>query len=212
MMPPNCWLCDRGQNTGDECELIYFARTPSDQEWHDRVSEPGVFSDHPPDCGWFCDLHADAAKSLVLRDITSALDHLRTSEAWLLIYIDLFDRETPPLVQKGGVGFESGFVCFWDQMLATIETNGIRYPSDFRLSFNGDVPDYSLNRGGDELMVVKKFLAGRDDALQLEQQIAKSQAQELRAHGHPALEQWLTDLCALIAEGAEPDLLKRRKS
>jgi hypothetical protein len=136
------------------------------------------------------------------------MDHARTHELWHLVYIDLFDRETPPLVQKSGVGFESGFLEFWDQMLATIEVSGTRHPSDYRLSFAGDVADYSLARGGVELLAVKQFLSGRDDAWQLERQIAKSQAREMRTHGHPAVAQWLTTLCKQIAEQSEPDLLQ----
>ena len=208
MMPPDCWLCDRGRETGDDCELIYFARTASDQEWHDWAASPAGIPDHPPDCGWFCDDHVETARSLVHCDLTSAMDHARTHELWHVVYIDLFDRETPPLVQKSGVGFESGFLEFWDQMLATIEVSGTRYPSDYRLSFAGDVADYSLARGGVELLAVKQFLSGRDDALQLERQIAKSQASEMRTHGQSAVAQWLTTLCEQIAEQPEPDLLK----
>lgn len=208
MMPPNCCLCDKGHETGDACELICFYRTESDQEWHVQAASPRGFTGHPPDCDWFCESHAETARSLMHCDRSSALLHIRTEESWDLVYIDLFDRDTPPLVQKSGVGFESGFLEFWDQMLATIEVSGTRYPSDFRLSFAGDFPDYSLDRGGCELMAVKQFLSGRNDALKLEQQIAKAQASEMRPHGHPGVTQWLTILCGQMAEQVEPELLK----
>jgi hypothetical protein len=212
MMPPKCRLCDRGHETGDDCELICFARTASDQEWHDWAASPAAIPDHPPDCGWFCDSHVETARSLVHCDLTSALDHVRTHELWHLVYIDLFDRETPPLMQESGVGFESGFIEFWDQMLATIEVNGTRFPSDYRLSFADDGPDYSLERGKLELLTVKQFLSDRDDSSKIERQIAKSQASEMRTHGHPAVAQWLTTLCHQIAEQSEPDLLKSDNS
>lgn len=78
MMPPKCRLCDRGHETGDDCELICFARTASDQEWHDWAASPAAIPDHPPDCGWFCDAHVETARPLVHCDLTSALDHVRT--------------------------------------------------------------------------------------------------------------------------------------
>jgi hypothetical protein len=97
-------------------------------------------------------------------------------------------------------------------MLATIEVNGTRFPSDYRLSFAGDVPDYSLKRDKLELLTVKQFLSDRDDSSKIERQIAISQASEMRTHGHPAVTQWLTTLCHQIAEQAEPDLLKFNNS
>ena len=210
MMPPDCWLCDRGQNTQDDCELICFARTASDQEWHDQAASPFARPDHPPDCGWFCNDHIETARSLVHCDLKSALDHIRTKESWHLIYIDLFDRETPPMVQTSGVGLESGLLRFWDQMLATIEVSGVRYPSDYRLSLTCGLPDYSLNRGDSELLTIKQFLSDQNDAAKIERHIAQSQASVMRTNGHQAAVQWLTELCTQITDQADPDLLKNR--
>lgn len=212
MMPPDCCLCEKGRETGDDCELICFERTESDQEWHVRAASDQGFVGHPPECEWFCHGHVATARSLVQQNLALALAHLRKHERWMLIYIDLFDRDTPPLVQKSGVGFESGFLEFWDQMLATIEVNGTRYPSDFRLSFAGELPDYSLERGGCELMAVKTFLSGRNDALAIEQQIAKAQASEMRTQGHPGVVRYLTTLCGQFTEQAAPALLKNRNA
>jgi hypothetical protein len=140
------------------------------------------------------------------------MDHIRTHESWHLIYVDFFDRETPPMVQKSGVGFESGLLRFWDQMLATIEVSGVRYPSDYHLSFGCDLPDYSLDRGELELLTIKQFLSDQDDASKVERQIAKAQASVMRTNGNPAAAQWLTTLCEQIAEQSDPDLLKSSDS
>ena len=114
------------------------------------------------------------------------------------------------MVQTSGVGLESGLLRFWDQMLATIEVSGIRYPSDYRLSLTCGLPDYSLNRGDSELLTIKQFLSDQNDAAKVERHIAQSQASVMRTNGHQAAVQWLTELCTQITDQADPDLLKNR--
>ena len=64
MMPPNCCLCDKGLATDDECELICFHKTPEQEAWYAEV-EARLISGHPPNCEWFCEDHADAARRLI---------------------------------------------------------------------------------------------------------------------------------------------------
>ena len=70
MRPPICEICH------DDCDphegLLGFAEDERSRAWHARAeAEPG-FVGHPPDLGWFCPAHLEAAK---------ALTHLPRSEA-----------------------------------------------------------------------------------------------------------------------------------
>ena len=199
MMPPNCCLCDNGIETGHQCELVYFSQTESDQQWHALAATGKGFTGHPPDCDWFCDIHAGSAKSSSHRDLTSALRHLRENESWQLIYIDLFDRDTPPSVQGRGVGFESGFEKFWDRILATTEEDGRRYPSDYRLSFHGSHPDYSLPRDCPELTLTKQNIPDDEKASQAIKLLAAGQAAQMRKGGLAEVKKHLTDYCKQLS-------------
>jgi hypothetical protein len=211
MMPPNCCLCDKGLKTGDHCELIYFHRTENDEGWYIRASSETHFSDHPPDCGWFCKLHMETAQSFANLDLKSALLHIQTNECWNLVCIDLFDRDTLPWVSKSGFGFESGFIELWHKSLETVEASGVTYPIAFKLSLPENVPDYSFNRWPiDEVLSVKQFLTERNDASKLERKIAITQARELRNQGITGMAQWLSTLCVQFTEQEEPELLRGR--
>ena len=53
MKPPNCYLCERGLDTKDECDLIYFTKIHSnvinsETECIDTVPT------HPDNAEWFC--------------------------------------------------------------------------------------------------------------------------------------------------------------
>ena len=76
MMPPNCCLCDKGLETGDECELICFHKTPEQEAWH-AEAESRLIPDHPPNCEWFCEDHVETARSLVSLDLDQALAKIR---------------------------------------------------------------------------------------------------------------------------------------
>ncbi|MDA7915009.1 hypothetical protein N9018_02735 [Rhodopirellula sp.] len=199
MMPPNCCLCDKGIESGDTCELISFAKTESDREWHVQATLGEGFTGHPPDCDWFCDIHAHAAKHLVHYDRSAALLYLQQNEWWHLIYIDLFDRDTPPSVQKSGVGFESGFVEFWDKILSTTEPDGRRYPSDYRLSFSSADLNYSLPRDCTELTTIKQHTLNLDDAMNSITELAKGQAEQMRTNGLSGAAKHLTQQCVQLS-------------
>lgn len=79
MMPPNCCLCDKGLETGDECELICFQKTPEQEAWH-AEAETRLIPDHPPNCAWFCADHVEAARSLVDLDLARALAAIQAAE------------------------------------------------------------------------------------------------------------------------------------
>ena len=199
MMPPNCCLCENGIETGHECELVYFSKTESDRQWHAMAATGECFTGHPPDCDWFCDLHMESAKSLVQWDLPTALRHLRENESWQLIYIDLFDRDTPPSVQRSGVGFESGFKLFWDRILATTEADGRRYPSDYRLSFLGNHPDYSLPRDCPELSLIKQNIPSDETASEVIKLLSAGQASQMRKGSLIEAEKHLTDHCKQLS-------------
>jgi len=203
MMPPNCCLCDKGHEAGDACELICFARTEGDREWHLRASSEEGFTGHPPDCDWFCETHVETAKALAHRNCASALLHIQKNESWHLIYIDLFDRDTPPLVHATGMGLESGFLKFWDEMLATVETDGRRYPTDFRLSFSSETADYSLPRACPELTTIKQHMPSGEQGLETLKQLAFGHARQMRSSGLSGATQYLTHRCRQLAEKQE---------
>lgn len=79
MMPPNCCLCGKGLATGDECELICFHKTLEQEAWY-AEAEARLIPDHPPNCAWFCEDHAKAARSLVDLDLDRALATVQAGE------------------------------------------------------------------------------------------------------------------------------------
>ncbi len=199
MMPPNCCLCDNGIETGHQCELIYFSKTESDQQWHAMAATETGFTGHPPDCDWFCAIHTETAKSFIHVDLATALRHLRENESWQLIYIDLFDRDTPPSVQRSGVGFESGFEEFWDRILATTEADGRRYPSDYRLSFQSNHTDYSLPRECMELTLIKQNIPDGEKASQAIKLLSAGQAAQMRKGGITEVKKYLAGHCRQLS-------------
>lgn len=73
MMPPNRCLCDKELQTGDECELICFHKTPEQEAWY-AEAEARLIPDHPPNCAWFCKDHLEAARPPVPFDLDQALE------------------------------------------------------------------------------------------------------------------------------------------
>lgn len=200
MMPPNCCLCDKGIKTGDQCRLICFSKTESDRQWHAMALSEDGFTGHPPNCDWFCDTHAETARAFSHCELSAALRYLRENECWQLIYIDLFDRDTPPIIQRSGVGFESGFQEFWDRILATTETDGRRYPSDYRLSFQHNHPDYLLPRVCPELTLIKQSMSDDKKVSRAIRLLAAGQAARMRNGGLAEVNKHLTDHCKHISQ------------
>jgi len=159
------------------------------------ASREDGFTGHPPNCDWFCETHVETAKNLSHRELPAALRYLQKNESWQLIYIDLFDRDTPPSVQRSGVGFESGFEQFWDRILATTEADGRRYPSDYRLAFPDKHTNYSLPRNCPELTMIKQHLLNDQEAAQTIRRLAAGQAAQMRKGGLPEAENYLTERC-----------------
>jgi len=210
MRPPDCCLCDRGLATNDDCEWVCFQQTESDKQWHADAASPEGLTGHPPDCDWFCEDHAETARSMSHHDRSTALERIKTQECWQVIYIDLFDRDTPPMVNRRGVGLESGFAYYWDHLLAAVRVDGGTYPSDYRLGFADDGADLDLERTGDEVMTIKRYVTDRPDEAKLIRKIAFGHAFAMRAGGRDAASQWLDQLCNQIQEDGEPDLLRPR--
>ena len=186
MMPPNCCLCDNGIETGHQCELVCFSKTERDRQWHAMAASEKDFTGHPPDCDWFCDIHVETAKTLSHNDLPTALHQLRQNELWQLIYIDLFDRDTPPSVQSSGIGFESGFENFWDQILATAEADG-------------NHADYSVPRDCSELTLIKQSVPNEEKAAQTVRRLAVGQAARMRKGGLADVKKYLTDHCKQLS-------------
>lgn len=209
MMPPECCLCNQKSRYQTDCQSLCFSGNEHDLQWLSRQTTKNDLSKQP-NCDWFCKLHFHTAEAFVHTDLQSALRHIRTDECWHLSYIDLFDRDTPPSITKSGVGFETGFVELWDSILGTVEVTGVKYPLTYSLSFTDDRPDYEPLRWPiNEVLKVKQFLSGRNDAPRLQEQIAISQAREMRHHGSEAPAQWMTSLCVQLDKQGEPELLKR---
>ena len=76
MRPPECAICDLRMDSNSDCELIYFARRPEDDAWHERMKQiDGV--GHPPEAEWFCERHFPRAKELSRMTISEAMKILR---------------------------------------------------------------------------------------------------------------------------------------
>ncbi|MGE0728281.1 MAG: hypothetical protein AB7O92_18580 [Acidimicrobiia bacterium] len=75
MRPPICEVCDERFDPGAG-GLLTFASTPQSEAWHARAAaEPG-FVGHPPDQGWFCPAHLDAARALQPLPLADAVRRL----------------------------------------------------------------------------------------------------------------------------------------
>lgn len=167
MMPPNCCLCSKGIETGDACELIAFKKSVDDQRWHQTSSLLDAPCDHPPETDWFCMDHQDTARAYANSTRTEAMKQIRDMEQWHLIHLDLFDRCSPPSSPFTGIGLESGFASYLEHAVSTIDDFGNYYPSQYRVSFGENKPDYAVNgkgvfeidRSDPILLSMKKFIS-----------------------------------------------------
>ena len=78
MKPPICAFCYTRFGP-DEGGLVYFRKTPSDEEWYVKASTPG-FVGHPPNCGWFCGAHVGKARELSEGTLGEALAAMKKDE------------------------------------------------------------------------------------------------------------------------------------
>lgn len=64
-MPPVCEICDADLDpaTGGG-GLVTFQPDDRSREWRQRAAEERGFVGHPPDTGWFCAAHIDAARQV----------------------------------------------------------------------------------------------------------------------------------------------------
>lgn len=63
--PPVCEICDaRVDPTADGGGLVTFQPDDRSRDWHRRAAEEPGFVGHPPDVGWFCAAHIDAARAV----------------------------------------------------------------------------------------------------------------------------------------------------
>ena len=101
MRPPICCLCDRGFETGHECELIAFTQVPEDvaNSLRRGYEDP---PEHPPHLEWLCPEHVQQATQLVHLTCTQAVDQLQSlsldgsdSGSQKPILDDLFLSECP---------------------------------------------------------------------------------------------------------------------
>jgi len=78
MKPPNCYLCERGLDTKDECDLVYFTEIPSNvinsiSEYVDQIPT------HPDNSEWFClEKHFDLAKQFMHLKYEEAIECLKS--------------------------------------------------------------------------------------------------------------------------------------
>ena len=80
MRPPICCLCDRGFETGHECELVAFTQVPEDVADSLRRSHEDP-PEHPPHLEWFCQEHVHLATQLVHLTCTQAVTQLQALTA-----------------------------------------------------------------------------------------------------------------------------------
>jgi hypothetical protein len=195
MMPPNCCLCDKGLETGDACELVCFLRTAEDEAWHREMSDQPQFTGHPPDCDWFCSDHLPTAYNLKHSSLSllQTLNRIRQQEAWVLLQIDLFDRDTPATEQSVGLGFESGFTAFWKHLLSTVNAAGARCPLDYRLRIHNQDTDYRVQRYESGLVQLRQFVDTRRNPVEFLKSFVAAQAGIIRRQGIPAADDFLSE-------------------
>lgn len=75
MRPPICEICGEDIE-GEEGDLVSFARSPSDENWHEQARKDPGFVGHPPEMEWFCGKHIARAREL---------SHLTRAEAMQLL-------------------------------------------------------------------------------------------------------------------------------
>jgi len=77
MRPPNCYLCERGLDTEDECELISFTKIPENVIKSVRGSIYPVPT-HPDSTEWFCkEEHFNLAKQFKHLTYEEAVNQLK---------------------------------------------------------------------------------------------------------------------------------------
>lgn len=199
MMPPNCCLCDRGIDSGDVCELVCFQRTPEQQAWH-AEADSRSFSDHPPDCEWFCEDHVRTARSYRKLDCAKAVEAIRREESWTVMQMDLFDRETASSASQSGTGFESGLVAFWKEILATVHAEGSRSPMTYYLRIGKEAPGYTVERWTDGFLRLQQYLETSVDPNAVIHRIANAQAEQFRHGTRSQADRWLTDFCQQLPD------------
>ncbi|MGE4164319.1 MAG: hypothetical protein AB7G23_21590 [Vicinamibacterales bacterium] len=80
MRPPICEVCDERFDPGAG-GLLTFASTPESAAWRARAAAEAGFVGHPPDQGWFCPTHLDAARSLQALPLADAVRQLLATPA-----------------------------------------------------------------------------------------------------------------------------------
>ena len=81
MRPANCYLCEKGLDTGDNCELVIFTKSPQDIIESSRKSNPDIYpvSNHPDNMEWFClEKHYKLAKQFVHLTYKEAIGQLES--------------------------------------------------------------------------------------------------------------------------------------
>lgn len=76
MMPPECEICGKDFDPDDEGGLVYFKKTEECIQFEKRAEENGIVG-HPPNAGWFCGEHVEAATKLIHLPLDEALGILR---------------------------------------------------------------------------------------------------------------------------------------
>ena len=106
MRPPECCMCDKTLEDGDECELLVFKQVPADVIASVRgIQRVGYeIPDHPDHMEWFCSEHSILAKQflhLTIHESVAQLKSLIESYAGdrslyrSLVLDDLFTSECP---------------------------------------------------------------------------------------------------------------------
>lgn len=135
---------------------------------------------------------------------------IRTKEIWHLIYIDLFDRDTPPSASESGYGFELGLRTYIDHATSTINESGGTYPSEYRISFGNPAPNFvvnapdvfELNRLTPPLRRLKKLRSNCDFNSQCDTKLLTLFSDVLRGHGSSALQETIESLTDFIGDNA----------
>ena len=209
--------------TGDPCELIAFKRTAEDEDWHRAVQKdadntslnlrdnaPPLPTSHPPEADWFCADHASTARAHQSHTRSDAMSVIRTREIWHLIYIDLFDRDTPPSASESGYGFELGLRTYIDHATSTVNEGGGTYPSVYRISLGTPTPNFAVNasdvfeldRVTPPLRRLKKLRSNSDFSYQSDAKLLSLFSDVLRAYGCSALHETIEALTDFIGDEA----------
>lgn len=78
MMPPECSCCGREQSDfpSMKFEIVYFKRTPEDEDWYRRSEEEG-WEGHPPNAYWFCSDHLELALKYESLNVKEAMSKIK---------------------------------------------------------------------------------------------------------------------------------------